>query len=341
MIPFPKLDLAQLMTNDGQSYRQVWKQSIVDVSKKWFTEGGDIQIWLDEFQKSREAALQVGWQLHVPDPIRKHLHYIRFGSAGRGEDLLASDLDYVIVTDGDMESALVSSHLHSFIRGMEELGFPPCKGFVMGTNPRWIGSPEEWKKRIDHYFAFPSWENVRYLFMMMDGRPLNVEVSPWTSIAEKVMDGIQNSSFICWEMAHLGIYKTVALNLLGRVKTRRLHQGEQIDFKDGFLNPMIHSIRLLAVSEGFAAVSTLHRLNWLESQGVLSLELASHIRFALEFGWKLRVCRQIQDMDGFSQPREFIVWGEMLPSQQKEILIHLETAKTLERMIHRKFRKPR
>src|SRR5579875_3763851 len=249
MIPFPHPDPAWLTEQSAQTQRKIWLASLLDISKKWLMEGGDVLVWLEEFQRLRESMLHLGWQAYLPESLRNHLHYIRFGSAGRGEDLHGSDLDYAIVTDCQVNAEQVNEHLYDFTRGMGELGFPPCKGHVMGTNPRWIGSIADWRARIDEYFAYPSWENSRYLFMMVDGRPLG-SFADWPGLVEIVTDRIRSSPFICWEMAHLGIHRTVSLDLLGNIKLQRARQSEYISVKDGLLSPIIHSTRLLTVSEG-------------------------------------------------------------------------------------------
>ncbi|MFD1677375.1 putative nucleotidyltransferase substrate binding domain-containing protein [Alicyclobacillus fodiniaquatilis] len=339
MISFPELNFADFAAEDRFARHKIWLHAVIETSQSWFTQGGSLQDWIDAFQIQREQLLRLGWTAYVPEDIRKHVHYIRFGSAARGEDLLGSDLDYALITDGEIETDEATRYLEQFIQGMHGLGFQPCQGFVMGTNPRWIGTEEAWKKRIDQYFSFPNWQHARYLFIMADSRPLYQETTVWANIAENVCAGIRKSSFICWEMAHLGIHKSVAIDLRGQVKTKTVHGHQYFDVKAGLLNPIVHSVRLLALREGVHALPTQDRLHALQSMCVLSEELASNIRSALHFGWRLRLFQHLEDLAKEQPPQDLVCWNTLSEPYRQEANLHVQTAKRLERLVHRTFRK--
>ncbi|GMA63891.1 DUF294 nucleotidyltransferase-like domain-containing protein [Alicyclobacillus fastidiosus] len=340
MVAFPPFDRTWLAVPEGQRRRREWLEAVAEVSLAWFLEGKSIEAWLDAFQPIREQALKLGWSYYLPEEIRTHLHYIRFGSGGRGEDLIYSDLDYAIVTTGSVDAATVMDYLHDFIRGMNDFGFPPCQGFVMGTNPRWIGSTEDFARRIHQYLAYPDWENTRYLFMVVDGRPL-FSFDGWSEISDLARNGICNSPFIRWEMAHLGIHKTVSLSLLGHVQTERVDDVEVLPIKEGLISPIIHSIRLLALTYRIGQLGTGERLKELERGGWLAPSLVSRVQRALAFGWKLRVMAQIRDALGKGSHKEHVLWSALSEDERVLAAQHLHTARELERLVHRTFRKPR
>lgn len=342
MMEFPAIDVS-VIENDDRHRRFTWLRDVALVSRTCLDEGVDIQTWMREFQSLREHVLRQVWEATIPVDVRAKLVYIRFGSAGRREDLLTSDLDHGIILKEEFDIVDLMPTLQRFIGRMSDFGWPVCQGFVMGTNPRWIGTAERWRQRMEGYFQLPDWENVRYLFIALDGSPLDADTEIWQPLRDYVFDGIRNSPFICWEMAHLGIHKSVALDVFGRIRTRNGGTGDGFHIKDGLITPILHALRLLAVADGFPVNSTWERLRHIENRGLLPTGLLQRTTAALKYGITVRLHKQIEDVLQGREP------SDVLPLQQKALapdnatilLAHLETAKQLERFTHRTFRKPR
>ncbi|GEO26567.1 hypothetical protein AAC03nite_23520 [Alicyclobacillus acidoterrestris] len=340
MLAFPQFDVNWLALPEGHHRRKEWVQAMAEVTLTWLNDGGSVDIWLKHYQLVRQYALQSAWVHYIPEQILPHLQYIRFGSGGRGEDSLYSDLDYAIVTTGRVNREDVFEALHRFVRGMVDFGFPPCQGFVMGTNPRWIGSIVDWKRRIEQYLNYPDWENVRYLCMMIDGCPLfNFEA--WGSIASLAYEGIRNSPFICWEMAHLGIHNTVPLSRFGHVQTERIEDVEYFQIKEGLINPVVHAVRLLAIVYQVQHLNTRERFMALVTGGQLAEDLASRVQLALTYGWQLRLRTQATDVLRGTVPTDKIAWSTLTEAERTLTIQHLRAVRELERFVHRMFRKPR
>ena len=132
--------------------------------------------------------------------------------------------------------------------------------------------------------------------MTLDGVPLSASSRTWSEIVDPVWQGVRESPFICWEMAHLGIHRTVALDVFGHVRKVSGSRGEAVNIKDGYLNPMVHSIRLLAIVNGCSHTSTLGRMKCLAEQGVFPESWMARIESALEFGWAIRLAAQVADL---------------------------------------------
>ncbi|UOF91775.1 DUF294 nucleotidyltransferase-like domain-containing protein [Fodinisporobacter ferrooxydans] len=341
MIEFPMIDSEWILDHNATVKRAQWWQDVILKTRDWLEEDGDIRDWMIAFRELREELLNKAWKATVPSNFREDAHYILFGSGGRGEDLLYSDLDHAVLLREDVRLEDLQQYLYAFIRIMNELGCPPCQGFVMSTNTRWIGSPTEWKDRIKRYFEFPDWDHARYLFMIADARPLDGYVPGWLEILQGVLNGIRQSAFICWEMAHLGIHRSVAISVFRRLKSKREEQREIFNIKEGLLNPIIHSLRLLAVANGFYETSTWKRNEFLNQQGILPNNWKIMIEEALLYGWKVRLQVQVKELCQNQPVTDVVVVSEYTKNARDELMTHLETAKLLERWTHRQFRKPR
>lgn len=335
------IDFAELSPHDAKRRYHNWLNEAANLELLNTMDDDAMVNWMLGFQQVREHLLTWGWRTFVPSEFRANFRFIRFGSAARSEDLPRSDMDYALLALQDVRLEDVQEPLLDFVRNMSQFGFPPCLGNVMGTNPRWLGTIDKWKRDIDSYFSFPDWKNARYLFMMVDSKPLDGTASEWDEVARAVVNGIRSSSFICWQMAHLGIHKTVAIDVFGRTKTKQSEADRVFEIKDGLLSPMIHSIRLLAIRAGIADLPTLDRLDKLIGQELLPRDFAHAIRSALIFGWRIRAMQHVRVMSGASEDDDAVRWANISQDDEARLVIHLRTAKALEQRVHRMFPRKR
>jgi len=351
-------DIKQLIQDGNEADRADFRLRLLVSAAEGLQSKKMIADWMRTFTEERKFWVTQVWNETVPASLRRGCQYVFLGSAARGEDLLYSDLDFaIILTTTSLQE--IKPYLQLFIRLMYQLGFPLCLGFVMATNPRWSGTFDEWMERIHRYFTFPDWENVRFLYIMVDGiemggagpRVLDLKLAErndpessedlWLSIRDVVTSGIRQSPFLCWEMAHLGIYHTVAIDSFGRLRKPSGRSVNAINIKDGFLNPMIQAIRLFAIVSNIPERSTLTRLESLCQMGVLPEEFQMDIEDALNFGWRLRLTNQMNALQR-NQVVSNVVTLDEIPMNERKILVkHLESAKRLENYTHRQFRKPR
>lgn len=337
----PSFDADWLLKEDISQARERWTRSILQSAEEWLATSSKIAAWMTGLTQVRQEMVRVVWQSMIPRRLRDKMDYIVLGSGSRGEDTLYSDLDHAVFLRECVSLEVILPQLSQLITRLSVFGFPVCQGFVMSTNPRWIGTAEDWHARIEGYFQYPDWENSRYLFILLDGKPLAGESKIWSSVYRQVYDGIRESSFIHWEMAHLGIHRTVAMNVLGRVRTLSRDSGEAVNVKEGLLNPIIRSLRLIAVAQGCQESSTLSRIHWLQNKGILSETVCTELEAALEFGWRLRLTQQIADLKNHRPVVDFINLRYLNSTATEELVTHLKTAKQLERWTHRRFPKPR
>lgn len=347
MTTFPSINEKWSQFSSDSTVEHWWKRA-VGSAVSWLSQNhSGVSEWMSWMTKHRDHMIQQTWESSIPADYRPGLTYVVLGSGGRNEDLLGSDFDYAVLLDPRLDMAKVAPYLEGYTARMHDMGFPLCKGFVLGTNPRWIGTRNEWQQRIDSYFAFPDWENARYLFILLDGRPLCginngfCDGGDWGGILNRTRRGISESPFICWEMAHLGIHKTVAVNRFGRIRSEKGQRRVTVNVKEGLLNPIIHSVRLLAVVHQCGGLSTLDRLEELVSIGIVEASFAVRLEAALEFGWRLRLKQQIEDFQRQTATSDQIFVNDLDSASLEKLTIHLETAKELERWTHRSFPKPR
>lgn len=346
-IDLPRFDGSWLAHPDAPTGAAIlkWQEHLRQITRQWLRADAPVADWLASYSSLRINLLRAVWLQVIPEHHRENMEYIVLGSTARGEDVFDSDLDYALFLHHPVNMETVLPYLYQFIERMAALGFPPCKGFVMGTNERWSGTEEEWEQRIESYFQFPSWENVRYLFMMLDSRVLTTEPlglpdgsGTWEPLRQRVQEQLRRTPYLCWEMAHLGIQDTVSR---ARVNPALFRFGHGcVHIKSGLLSPVLHSIRLLAVAHGVFAVSTQHRLLELTACGALDRELAHRLESCIDYAYRTRIKQYIDNPDAKAGTDDLLLF-RMSKAQLETLAEHIDTAKKLERMISRRFRKPR
>jgi len=91
------------------------------------------------------------------------------GSEGRKEQSLKTDQDNVLLYESD-ENNYFENFAKTYIDNLLKIGFPPCPGNVMISNPYWRKSKLDWFKEIEKWMENPKPENVLNISIFFDFR---------------------------------------------------------------------------------------------------------------------------------------------------------------------------
>lgn len=200
---------------------------------------------------------------------------ITFGSSGRQESTLWSDQDNGLIfgTGSGGDSSGNEAYFEKFSIKLsailEKVGYPPCPGNVMLSNPMWRHHLSGWEHQLRTWRSDLNWEQVRYLMIMLDMRHIHGDVKLSLGLHELMMDVLYNGRADTGErtqdfttaLLRNTIRHKSALNVLGQVITEQSgeHTGD-FDVKYGLYLPMVNGIRYLAMQHGVDASSTFERI---------------------------------------------------------------------------------
>jgi CBS domain-containing protein len=94
------------------------------------------------------------------------------GSEGRGEQLLKTDQDNGLVLASGLPDAAVAVGAQDFSAGLAAMGYPPCPGGVMVSNPLWRGDGQSWIERVTSLRGDTSSEGLMRAAIMIDAQPV-------------------------------------------------------------------------------------------------------------------------------------------------------------------------
>lgn len=227
--------------------------------------------------------------------------YLLFGSGGRSEQTTYSDQDsgLVYANSGD---ANIANRCRNYFNKLTEtvvaylvlLGYPPCQGNVVASNPDWCLSVNEWQKRMETWFADPSWENVRYLLIAADARALTGDIELAAKVKDHFFNQLVNHPSIGGRMLENTLHHKVLVGFFGQLLPERYGaDAGSVDIKYGAYIPMVNAFRLLAVRSGIRETGTLDRIQRLKQEGALNTQEADEARDAFSFVLKMRMIGKI------------------------------------------------
>ena len=233
---------------------------------------------------------------------------ISMGSDGREEQTLITDQDYLLVYgDGGGEEA--DSWFEEFgtrlVDCLETAGFKRCTGDIMTSNPTWRGSYSQWRKRL---FAIVRYEvedfakNMMDLIVLSDARCVGGDRPLGERFIELVRDMEKEHFQVLWGMARAATEMKLALGFMRRLWTEPSgeHKGE-FNIKLLAWAPLVMNVRILAISQGLAATSTVERIRSLEQEGSLSSSVAKGLLGAYEILTRYRILLQIKVIKGIQK----------------------------------------
>ncbi len=233
---------------------------------------------------------------------------LSMGSDGRKEQTLITDQDYLLVyTDGGGEEvdrwfANFGAHL---VDCLEEAGFKRCTGGIMTSNPTWRGSLPQWRRRL---FAIVRYEvedlakNMMDLIVLSDARFVSGDRRLGEQLIELIRDMEKEHFQVLWGMARAATEMRLALGFMRRLWTEPggEHKGE-FNIKLLAWAPLVMNVRILAISQGLAATSTMERIRMLEQEGSLSAGVTQGLLEAYEVLTRHRILLQIKVIKGIQK----------------------------------------
>ncbi len=269
---------------------------------------------------------------------------ISMGSDGRNEQTLITDQDYLIVYDDGGDEATdrwFGDFGDRLVDCLETAGFKRCTGGIMTSNPTWRGSFSQWRRRL---FAIVRYEvddfakNMMDLIVLSDARYVAGDRRQGERLIELVREMEKEHFQVLWGMARAATEMRLALGFMRRLWTEPNgdHKGE-FNLKLLAWAPLVMNVRILAISQGLAATSTVERIRLLEQEGSFSAPMAQGLLEAYEILTRYRILLQIKVIKGIQKDAYYLdpmMLGHEEREQIRQAMIRIED---LQKTIHTTF----
>jgi CBS domain-containing protein len=253
---------------------------------------------------------------------------IVMGSGGRGENSLFPDQDNgMILADyaDDRHTEIDGWFINlaeRMTRDLDAVGLPLCKGHVMATNPLWRKTLPQWKEQVRLWGHKRNTTTIRLCDIFFDFRCAWGDPEMADELRRFVTATAGGNHAFLRQMVEDDADHGVALGWFGRFITEKEKQEYkgQMNLKHTGTLPLVESMRLLALREGIAEVSTLARMDALKAKGILSHDEHDYLGGAYRHISRLLLRQQLQDFAA-GKPVSNYVPPESLTVRERDILV--------------------
>ena len=255
------------------------------------------------------------WQLCVEERYRNGSCLMVMGSEGRGEQILKTDQDNGLILDDALDWPDVGSAMRRMTDTLVTLGYPPCPGNIMVSNPEWVGSVSQWQARIVRWAAARDGDSLMNLAIMLDAHAVAGNPSLLARVRQTLFEHCASDELLLSYFARAALRFSTPLTLFGSLKKPQ----HGIDIKKGGIFPIVHGVRTMALERRITVTSTFARLEALVDDGRLKRRFADDVGEALSLFTELRLKRQLEVPTADGQSRDRVV-VQTLSSLERDLL---------------------
>ncbi|MGZ8409558.1 MAG: putative nucleotidyltransferase substrate binding domain-containing protein [Hyphomicrobium sp.] len=234
----------------------------------------------------------------APPALAAEACLIVMGSEGRGEQLLRTDQDNgIIFRDERPPPAEFQQVAQAFPQSLIKLGYPPCTGNVMTSNPEWAKPLSAFREDMFRWVHQPSPEGFMALAIFFDARAVAGDENLLLLLKNYLTQLIHSQQTIVRHFARVILAFPTPLGLFNRfVLGKETHAGA-LDIKKGGIFPVVHGVRTLALEHGLTETNTIGRLQILSGQPPLGREFTADLIEAFDFMSMLRLRAQLKQLE--------------------------------------------
>jgi CBS domain-containing protein len=254
------------------------------------------------------------FEMTASEAIREAGCLIVMGSEGRGEQTVRTDQDNGLILSAPVPEDELRAFRESFSKAAEALGFPPCPGNVMVSNPLWSKTLHDYRADFRRWLARPDEAACMNVAIFYDACAVAGQDGLLQQAKTALVEAIHGERLFLTHFARATDAFPTPIGLFKHLITSK-EQGDALDLKKGGVFPIVHGVRALAIEQGLFETNTKRRIGRLDDVGALKHGFARDLTEALDFLMTLRLDHQIDETapGGLVRPRE-------LSSMERDLL---------------------
>ena len=252
------------------------------------------------------------WALLAPAEVQASTCLLVMGSEGRGEQILKTDQDNALLIRDGFEWPGLADLAARFNAALVELGYPPCPGDIMLTNPLWRQPLAAFKETLRDWLYGDGGggtpDGAMHLAIFFDAACVAGDAAllhEARAHLDRILGG--HDAFLARFAAAADQFREPG-NWFTRLKGRRDEQP--LDLKKLCIFPIVHGVRALALQYGVREQGTAARLARLVELGRIERVLAQDLVRVLHLLMGIRLRHQINQRE-----QGLVAGNEVIPSQ--------------------------
>lgn len=251
------------------------------------------------------------FELVAPADVRDAACLIVMGSEGRGEQLLRTDQDNGLIFRAAPPPEGAAEAARQFTETLFELGYPPCPGKVMVSNPAWAKPLGDYERDLRDWFDRPNGEAFLNLAILIDAETVTGDASLLAALKARIFELYQGRQGLLSHFAKAILSFPTPLGWFDRLRVEQGPNGRRLDIKKGGIFPIVHGVRSLAVEYRIEETNTIARIQALSGRGPFDQQTIADIIEAFEFMSMLRLRSQLAAWDRGDPADTYVMPGEL------------------------------
>ncbi|HEY9016870.1 putative nucleotidyltransferase substrate binding domain-containing protein [Thiomicrospira sp.] len=240
---------------------------------------------VNELHRKLQAKL---WQILDEEQVFSETTLIVMGSEGRSEQVVRTDQDNALIHADHLDPKTLITFCQNYSAKLIGLGFPPCPGGIMVSNPKWCLSESAFESQIINWFEHPSLESFMNLSILFDAQAVRGDADRLQRIKKVLSKQVQKRQMFLTQFARSVLQFDTPIGLFGRLITEK-DDGHSIDLKKGGIFPIVHGVRCLAMEKEIEKTNTHWRIRELINQHVFDEAFGVELGETLNFLNTLRL----------------------------------------------------
>jgi CBS domain-containing protein len=234
--------------------------------------------------------------------------WLVFGSEARREQTLRTDQDNGLVyADASLDIVMAAAAYYgrfaaTAIRGLVAIGFPPCPGNIMASNPALCRPVSGWLETFTRWMDHPSQSEVLAASIHFDLRPIAGAVQLGQELSTVIEREAPKRRVFLAMLARDVVSRPPPLTVFGRIATR----GGRVDVKGAAAMPLAGAARLHALELALREVNTVERFRAAGAREFYTASEATEITEAYEHVLRLRLVHQLAQLAEGKAPDNLI-----------------------------------
>ncbi len=249
------------------------------------------------------------WSMLAPTELVAASCLVVMGSEGRSEQLLKTDQDNALLARDDPAPPALEEAARRLHDALARIGYPPCPGNVMVTNPRWRQSLAGYRETMRGWIDGSDPEGAMHLAIFLDAAPVAGDAALLDELRAWLDEALVGSdAFLARFVAAVEQFDEGG-GWWTRMRARR--DPAPLDLKKAAIFPIVHGVRALALQYRVRALATAHRVDALVADGRLDAALGRDLVDALRFLLQLRLDVQLRERAAGRVPTNEVQAGRL------------------------------
>lgn len=240
------------------------------------------------------------WSLVAPAELIANSCLLVMGSEGRGEQVLKTDQDNALLLRDGFECPGLEAIAAQFNAALAELGYPPCPGGIMLTNPLWRRSVADFRTTLREWVYGADPQGVMHLAIFLDAAAVAGDAALLEELRGHLDRILAGGDAFLARFAAAADQFDAPQRWWSRLTARSDEQP--LDLKKLGTFPIVHGVRALCLQLGVREAGTAPRLRRLVELQQLETGLGRDLLEALHFLMALRLHHQLAQRAAGASP---------------------------------------